>query len=252
MATALRQLVCGEPQVTPFELEPTFRHLGSTLDFFVQQLQWVCNETPERFSLLGPFMGRSILEISMTVLVGRFDPFRLLTLKRLQVGEDYLKDLGKRRSLAIQWTGDVIPGEKSGDPDQDTEFSKIPRALLGDYYDKLIWRPAFERFLDTKTQDSESPWLTDLKNTPPGNFTPSYRSRIRVLYSTFSKGVHHEFIVPPIAPIDPVDTTEKLNDALRIVGTLGLISSWVPYISNSLPVERALALFGELQDKEQV
>lgn len=154
--------------------------------------------------------------------------------------------------MAIQWSDDVMGKGGSSKPGGDIEFPKISRALLDNYYDELLWRPAFERLLDAMIEGGESPWLTGLRTTPPESFTKAHRSRLQRLYSKLSKGVHHEVIVPLVPSTDPLTTTQDLNEVLRNVGALGLVSSFVPHASAPQPADRALALFADLQDNEQV
>ena len=53
-----------------------------------------------------PFYCRNVLESSLTAILGRIDPFRLITVYKVQSDPSY--DLGKRAQTAVEWAGDIV------------------------------------------------------------------------------------------------------------------------------------------------
>jgi hypothetical protein len=121
-------------------------HLASGVKGLVLEAQRLPNETAERIALFGPFVGRSFLELALTALVGRLDPFRLLVLRKMQMtglaGTAPL--IGERFQAAIQWTGDI---RASKDPEPNDMWAhtrsmeKFSRTLFGKHYEELFFKP---------------------------------------------------------------------------------------------------------------
>ena len=77
--------------------------------------RFIGNPTHRDLVTFGPYVGRSILESSLTAILLRFDPFRSRSLDRFARHTRYdPNDAFKHR---IQWSGDIYPGEA---PPQDT------------------------------------------------------------------------------------------------------------------------------------
>ena len=94
---------------------------------------------PTRFALFGPFACRSLLEVALTAILGRLDPFRVLVVREMQMRPDYAPE--KRSLVSIQWSGDIHAEKKVDDLWKiDRNIKDMTRALLGDYYEHLFWR----------------------------------------------------------------------------------------------------------------
>src|SRR2546427_9259290 len=105
MAQDLSILVCGRTSPGP-EFAEVMRHLRRSINYMLSQLLWLRRQNDRRTAALGPFLGRSLLELTVTALLGRLDPFRLLVVREMQLQSD--SDPGVRWSAAVQWAGDVI------------------------------------------------------------------------------------------------------------------------------------------------
>jgi len=116
---------------------------------------------PTRFALFGPFAGRSLLEVALTAILGRLDPFRVLVVREMQMRPDYAPE--KRSLVSIQWSGDIHTEKKVDDLWKiDRNIKDMTRALLGDYYEHLFWRKAFQELLDGVPADRGGDWMREL------------------------------------------------------------------------------------------
>ena len=99
-----------------------------------------------KVSILGPYLARGILEVGFSMLLARLDPFRLRILRQIQQSPEY--EIERRNDCALQWKGDFLPAERVKvlwDPEKKPK--DMTRALLGNYNDYALWRPALANFL---------------------------------------------------------------------------------------------------------
>jgi len=140
MPTDLARLACGDPDTTS-ELGQVLTHIGTMIDTVMQEITAPRDRSDKHVTLYGPFLGRSLLDLSLTALIARFDPFRVLLIREMQRSPEY--QAGVRLKTAIQWQGDVLGEAKILNLwSPEKSMDKVTRALLGDYFDHVIWRPA--------------------------------------------------------------------------------------------------------------
>jgi hypothetical protein len=65
-------------------LEQILTHVGKSTDRVLEQIIWLGSQDDGRISIFGPFLGRSLLELSATALIARLDPLRVLFLREIQ------------------------------------------------------------------------------------------------------------------------------------------------------------------------
>jgi hypothetical protein len=189
------------------------------------------------------------LELSLTALIGRLDPFRLLVLREMQRRPDY--DVGRRSLASIQWDGDVIAAKKESTLwDPAKAFEKVSRGLLGNYYSAVYWEEAHAKVLDALTESHVGDWFSQLRLTTPEAFGPRMRSEATRAYSALSKGLHHEFVVPTASLYDRSTVLTLVGDALRIAATLAFISHGISECHCSLRISEAARCYQALQDFE--
>jgi hypothetical protein len=144
-------------------------HLGQ-LDRVSQR--FIGNPTHRDLVTFGPYVGRSILESSLTAILLRFDPFRSRSLDRFARHPRYdANDVFKHR---IQWSGDIYPSEPpptdTWNPEQKNQT--VSRALFSAHTIDAAWVPAAEAMLDFAARESR---LLDLgffqSQTPQIAFT---------------------------------------------------------------------------------
>ncbi len=249
MATDLARIACGKFQ-DEGELSEILSHLGNSIDVFMGQLEWLAEQGDERVMVFGPFVGRSLLELSFTTIISRLDPFRVLYLREMQRQASF--DIGVRRAASIQWQGDVLAREVPASNlwDHNRQFEKISRALLADYYGHIFWRTAFVQTLDTFEGDSGGEWLNELRNMEPERFIERMRAESTKLYSSLSKGIHPEFVIPPANLYDRATVASLLSDALRISSHMCLVSHQIAHCPGALDSSDILASYVSLQQIE--
>jgi hypothetical protein len=246
-------LACGTPNVVPggpawhSELGKILAHLQASLDYVMDQLSWLADQEPRRISMLGPFLGRSLLELSATALIGRLDPVRLLVVRKIQEQPDYEISIPWKGS--IRWQGDVLAAKKVGDLwGEAVEYEKVTKALLGDYYEHLLWRPAVEHVLERGVVGGV--WLAEIAAIDAAAFVPRKRHEIGVLYSSLSKGIHHEFVIPPGALYDRATVVDLVQRTVHLVADLALVSHFIGHASFSLNHDQAFDVFNRIENFE--
>ncbi|MBN8228535.1 hypothetical protein JYK02_13570 [Corallococcus macrosporus] len=225
-------------------------HLGSSLENLVDEVDALGAETDasatRRAVLYGPFLGRSIMEVALTALIARLDPFRVLTLRKIQLQSSYSKH--RRTRAAIQWTGDVMAEEKidklwTGERD----FAGMTRALLGDYQDHVFWQPAFERFLDSVPEERGGEWVRTLRRVQPENFVASMRTRFGNAFSECSKGVHHELVIPSQNFFTRETVFELLQRVLEITAVISSVFNMCDHVAFCVGTDEVLAALEQMQ-----
>ena len=242
---ALRELACGG-SVDQCELAESLAHIGATVETFAGQIGWLRQQPDHICTVYGPFLGRSILELVLTGLISRTDPFRVLVLREMQ--RKSKDDLGVKRKAAIQWQGDVLAKKKPSDLwSSDLVFEEISRALLSDYLDHVFWRSAFTRMADLPEHRGGA-WLAKYRNTKPEDLLARLRSSVTRLYSSLSKGLHHEFVIPPEALYDRATVFALIQDVLDAASTLALATHMLGHVSFRLDLNRALESYERVQE----
>lgn len=210
-------------------------------------------EEEEYISLHGPFYGRTLLENVCIALVGRVDPFRLLVIKKVQEQGDF--GLGSKSKIAIQWSGDIVEESLSDAAllrmwRPDLEFQKICRGLLGDYYGKVFWEPAYQQLLD-KTEDFPGEDLLSEYRaaTLPEKFTSRVRSNAFTLFSALSKGIHGELVVETQLIYDRVTVLEKLSETMKLCAILSLVSHMQDSWLCQMHFHRAIGLYKIVKER---
>jgi len=251
LSHAIGELVCGNPENN--RLGEILLHLRRSIEALMESLSELSTKDPRRLTDYGPFLGRSLLEVVATVLCGRFDPVRLLIVRDVQERSDY--DINKVWKVSLRWQGDVL-APKVENPTalgaEQLEYEKLSKALLGAHYDALLWQPALQRLAEFNTSNSGSYWLTEMLAKDPKGFIPERRERLGQLYSAFSKGIHHEFVVPPGSKLDGTTVVNLLTGALRHVAELAVVSHFVGHTPGTLSGSEALRLFLAVEGCEVV
>lgn len=238
------RLICSDAS-SGSQLGTSLQHLGATLDNLLQQLPNPYGTT-SLSPLFGPFLARSILEVSCTAIVARIDPFRILTIGGAQAHASY--DASAAAGLAFKWQGDVMSDEKQELWGTKIKTADVSRALLGQYQDKLFWQPAFERFLDySNLASSTKDWTAELSNTPIKSFLPKFRNVAASVYSRSSKGVHHEYVLPPASYFDPASMQDLVDDTLRTALSLAVVATFAEQYCFRLDEQTAFNIFESLQ-----
>jgi hypothetical protein len=246
----LATLVCGGDEVdvaqSDCEVSKILLHLRNILVSVLEELDALGAQSPERISLYGPFLTRSLLEVAVTALIGRLDPMRVLVVKRVQEHGNY--DTTKPWNAAIRWQGDVLD-KKVGDLwTPERSYKEMTKALFGDYYVELYWKTALAKIQDPVLVGGS--WLAAIRSKSIEEFANSRRELVSKLYSESSKGIHAEFVVPPGSKYDKMTVANMAARVIEVLSELGLLLNLLPHIAYTLPKADASAIFAELENVE--
>lgn len=250
MQNAVGLLSCGaidDARSGRSELAEVLSYVRDTIDLVSRQLTWLSQQDDSHVSILGPFLGRSLLELGTTALLGRLDPMRLLVVRQIQTQPSYNPAL--RWKASIQWQGDVVSMEKSKDLwTEKLDYEKTSKALLGDPFDHLLWRPAFDRMRLTSPMGGT--WMAELASIDAEAFISRKRDDVSKLYSSLSKGIHHEFVMPPGALYDRATVVDLVQRTTYTVASLAVVSHYIAHAPFSLSPHEAVDAFNRLEAVE--
>lgn len=240
----LTEIVCGTPPKNS-SISEILTHLSLTLDRLIVRSLKLKDADEVDVALFGPVLSRALLEVGFTAVLGRLDPFRILILREFQKQADYSVD--RKSGLAFNWQLDVH-GEKVNELFRsELKMKDISRALLGAYYQEAFWREACQHLLDAVPYHRGGDWLSNLRRTEPENFAARARGESERIYSSCSKGVHHEFVISPGAYYDAVTIKSLLQRAFELVGTVSVTANMCPTFLFAAPSDRAIQLLEEAQ-----
>lgn len=241
------RLVCGHNFDDVNDIDKILLHLTASLEKIMNEIVELPNLTNDKLSLYGPYLGRSLLELSVTALLARLDPFKIILMKGKQEQPDY--DLGKPHSSAIRWQGDVV--DKAVNNLWDDKSLKDPtRAILGAYQVELVMISSAQKVVDEGREESIGGWYSELTSTDAKGVVERIKSKINTLYSSLSKGVHHELLVPNESILDRDTVLNLINDTLYVVSTLGLLVSQIPHAYKNLPLDEGSSYYKNSKELE--
>lgn len=192
----------------------------------------------------GPFLARALLEVSFTALTGRLDPFRLLSIRRIQKSHDYDRQVPWK--AAMRWKGDVVADKPTNPWSDKMDPKDMTRAALGDFYDTLLWQPALKRLADYCESNVQGRWIPEILAKSVERFCSEKRGSLNALYSELSKAVHYEAVIP-LAALDQVTIVERVNKCIREISELALVMAFMEHPVGKLDANRALDAFYELE-----
>lgn len=239
MAASLATLISGQVSSGDnIDIDGILCHLNSSIERVLNEIINLPEQEDSHISLYGPYLGRSLMELTATALIARLDPLRILVVKGNQGLSSY--DLGKPQKASINWKDDFIADDNAGEIWTDKSLKEPWRAIFGSYNLKLVLKPAWEKLNDIVTEDDIGDWYQFL--TQEGVLTRT-RNRMKSLYSTLSKGIHHEMVMPLESILDNNTVKTNLNEVVQLVATLSLIVAFVPYSYAKHDADEAIALY---------
>jgi Tn3 transposase DDE domain len=227
----LTTLVCGEIPVDG-AIREVFSHLGESLDGLLAKSR-VLRESNDMvdLALFGPYLVRAALEVALTAITARFDPYRVLAIRKSQLSSSY--DYQSRNPLAFSWADDVQGKGKGKDWDALPNVETLQRALLCNHFHDLFWEEAFIKMLDATQILPGSDWITRLRKVDPAGFTHRNRTEAAKLYSELSKAVHHEFVIPAVAQYDPITVNDLMTRTWELIAGLDMTACFSPALRTS-------------------
>ncbi|MFZ0736758.1 MAG: hypothetical protein WBL70_00640 [Candidatus Acidiferrales bacterium] len=242
----LTTLACGNA-TTSGTIAEVHLHLANSLDRMLVRGRMLKKDgNTVDLALFGPSLGRATIEVALTAILARFDPFRVLAIRKTQLSTDY--DAKIRNPLAFNWLSDVKGEESPKDWTNRPGIKDVQRALLCKHFNDLFWEEAFTKMIDNVPYDRGKTWMTSLKKINPEGFLSSMRTNADRIYSELSKGVHHEFVIPITAQYDAATVDELLSSSWELVGALSVTSCYSPAVK---PLEAAdpLDLYEQAQEE---
>lgn len=198
--------------------------------------------TEDKF--VAPYYGRVFFESSFTAILARFDPIRIRYLEKIQQSPNF--KLGSRNSAAIQWSGDVFSSKSklSWDPPEGDQ-DKLIRSIFHGHSSHFYWDNTLIRLQDfiDKTPRPRSDWLIDVlgKEQPIEDLS----GRARGIFSTLSKGVHHELL--HACSLDEETIRNEITNAIQLVANLALLSNFSSVAIDSLNADDAVKQYYEVE-----
>lgn len=239
---SIEDLVCGiEILPSPFidgDYVGLVRRLRSDLATLHPQIRSaVRDNTNLPASAVFPFLARKFLELSLTGLLARLDPIRVIAARKNQNDASFLIDQSNPSS--ISWTGDLLPKPKLPTSNNwaSENIAKGPeRSLLGWHFGEVAITPGLQYLADLNNTDSI--WLRELASQDnPFNWI---KGRLKNLYSTLSKGVHFEYLLDDHIDFDNDSIQQHMNDCFKMVFLLAAATHVSPLFSRSIPIANAI------------
>ncbi len=225
--TSLALLACGDAPSKGGMLE-IHTHLHGSLTLLVSKAISLCASADDvDLALYGPPLGRGIIEVALTGVLSRCDPFRILAIRQSQRTAGY--DAKKRNPLALNWASD-IKGEEGKDWTQLPQVKDLQRGLLSNHYSDLIWKEAFEEMVDSVPSGRGGTWIGSLLRLAPDSFIDNRRTLLDGIYSGLSKGIHHEFVIPMTKQYDRATVIELIRQSIETVAGFCLVASYSPVL----------------------
>lgn len=241
----LTQLACGD--IGHGYIGEITRHLANTLDLLLTRSKKLRDQgADDDLSIFGPFLGRATLEVALTAIMARFDPYRILAIRKSQLSTSYDPDV--RNPMAFNWSADVQGVDKSKEWDKRPGLNDLQRALLCRHFNDLYWEEALALMLDDVPFHRGNTWMRKLKRVDPDGFWNYMRATADKIYSELSKGIHHEFVIPIAVKFDRITVEDLLGRTWELIGALGMATCYSPAVK---PLENnsAIDLFEEAQEE---
>lgn len=240
------KLLCGTPTDDLFELKNILSNMKYKLELYTNRILDY-NWDNGNIDMILLFYARNILETSLTALLGRYDPFRVIAVYKVQSLPNY--EMGKRSKSAIEWSGDIIAKSRPNILwDNDSSIDKFDRALLSNHNGDIIWKNGFSALSDY-LDNNNSEWLAEIMNlTENANFE-KVKSVSAELFSNFSKGVHSEYLVDVSLMFDFVTIKTKIKDLFKLCASLGLVSHFIGIMKSNISVEDAITNFCRVEER---
>ncbi|MDB5652927.1 MAG: hypothetical protein JWQ94_540 [Tardiphaga sp.] len=233
------------------EVSSSLSNMKPHISYFADQAAKIIKkEIGGDTSTIAPYIGRGLLETSLTALLFRLDPFRGLTLMRFQTHNDF--DHNRPNNISIDWSADLMADVADRDdiwkPKQKRD--NVSRGLLSPYTDEVVWRPAFvsaRDFLDSQALVTPHP---SALTGDPESVIDDIRGEARQLYSFWSKGIHGEFFAIGSHTLDDVTCADRIKRTIDLVLELAFISQFACVSVGNYAPEKACEFY--LQAKEVI
>lgn len=247
----IEDLVCGVPVIVGPYVDSDYSGLVDRLRSDLAELHPQIQTAVGAGAVLPasavfPFLARKFLELSLTSLLARIDPVRVIAARKNQ--RDTSFETGRQNASSILWTGDIFPKNPppKGNVWQSNNLEKgIERSALGWHFCEVAIAPGLQWLSDVDNPRSE--WLRELSNQDkPFDWI---KGRLAQLYSTLSKGVHAEYLLDDRTAFDQASVQQHMQDCYRFVLLLSTATHVSPLFFRSLSPENALSVLLKLEEQ---
>ena len=220
----LSELVCPRLTASDGPMGEVAHHLGQTLDrLLVRSVELRKDGTAIDVALFGPPLARGTLEVAATALLARYDPLRVLSIRKSQQLSSY--DPSSPNPIRFEWASDVV-GEKGKPWTERVTAKDLQRSFLCNHLHDLVWEQAFQCLLDDVDLHRGANWIRILRRIDPNAFTTFMRTEAGRLYAELSKGIHVEFVIPVQYQFDRATMSDLFDRVWTWVGNMGLTASY--------------------------
>lgn len=248
--TYLGKLACGNFINRDIVIERIYDDLFKKIEVYEKNLFELLEVSDEKITLFAPYLGRAILETTCTALLGRIDPFRILFIDKVQSFDSY--EDSERTENSILWSGDIMqkdPPNKSNMWSQTVDFDKkVKRALIGDYYEELFWKKAFKELIDDEECAEVIRDNDFLQGSTSEDFIPKVKTKIKNLYSAFSKVVHGEKIGINLSD-DIYTVKNQINELFKLLSSLLIVFNYIEIIQLKIEKENIFEEYSRLKER---
>lgn len=246
MGERLAKLLCNYGEENA-DIDQILAHMEASVTKVLDEIYSLSEVDDEKLMLYGPYLGRALLELSATALLTKLDPLRMLIAKGKQGQPNYEMDKPQKGSL--RWQGDVFDSAVS-DLWKDGNLNNPTRAIFGAYSVELVLKKSAQKLMDEVDEASIGEWYQSLTEHDAEALVEKLKSKFGTLYSFLSKGIHHELVIPLASALDRDTVITKLNDAIWVVSTLGLVVSFVPHAYARADSQTSFGLYKSIKSLE--
>lgn len=250
ISSQLGLLLCGvngQPPSAKCEVREILAYLNSAIGSYVDDIPWILSQNEARISRFAPFTARTLLELGVSALICRLDPTRLLFVKRIQEIPAYAPD--RVWKTAIRWQGDVISEKVSNLWHENASPKEMTRALVGDYFSSIYWRPALQRFVDVSVL-GRSVWLASMQGVGEDEFVATRRNTLSSIFSETSKAIHHEYVVPVTSLYDKETSKLLLNRVIQVLCEFGFLINLLAHVPYRVEIGPAVEAVSAIENFE--
>lgn len=95
-------------------------------------------------------------------------------------------------------------------------------------------------------------WLATLRAMTAEQFVNTRREQVSQLFSSTSKGVHSEFVVPPGSLYDRATIANLVTRIVQTIAELALLANLVPHVPYKLSRNDAIDSFNRIEALEVI
>jgi hypothetical protein len=176
-----------------------------------------------------------LIEEAVAVMIGRFDPARIVVAMRGARSSDF--KLGDQNHSSLGWSRDVLPefrveGGLTVWSQANVKKFGVVRSPIDGHLGNYVFEAAHPKVLDALNEKYAGKadlrqWVLHVQRFDDQQGTvllSDLRRKLAEAYSFLSKGIHFEFSTDGSASLDVMDLAAQIADALQVLTTCALYS----------------------------